>query len=121
MPPTAVLPVILALPVTASVPMLAVPAVVTLPATRFPVIFAVFASISSTVRLPISTLPTKIFAADKFPVNVRLLPTAFPILGVTKFAPGLTTTLPCGVISVVSLSTLTEKTSPVSVSPAPAR
>ena len=83
--------------------------------------FAVLASTSSTIKLPISTLPTTKFPAVKLPVSVKLLPTAFPILGVTKLALGLTITLPCGVISVVSLSTFTENTSPVSVRPSPAR
>jgi hypothetical protein len=57
-------------------------------------------------------------AAVILPLTVRLLPTALPMLGVTRLAPGLTDIVPDPSKAVVSLSTLAANTVPLSTKPA---
>ena len=57
--------------------------------------------------------------ADRLPESVSPRPLALPMLGVTRLAPALTTTL-SATMAVVSLSTLTNSSLPILLRPLPA-
>lgn len=85
------------------------PVVLTLPAITVPV--------ASSVMVYMACVAV-ILAADRLPVSDKLLPTALPMLGVTRLAPVLTMMLPVPSNAVVLLSTLAENTVPLSTKPA---